>query len=325
MTGQEAITFQVLPVSELPKASIRRRWLAILKIYNCVLPSLTIFFVLMKAELENLAWSPSLGLISFIGVIALMIAMNLRNDYNDHVSGLDRIFEDSSERSIQKGWITAHLAKKLSNAFVLIGAVAGAIAVWKSPLSLIAIAVVVAVVVGGTSLHKIGLQYRMWTEVSAFLLLGPLLSIGYALAIRISPDPEIIFIGVLTGWYAVFQLHLKNFARLMVSHQLKLANSVTLLGFERAKFLLWIWWSFFYVLLLVFHICFSPTVWTFGFLLVGSGLSLVFFRQLWSIRSPVGSNLRSGILNLRRLGYVFIAFWILENVGYLLVREFGAN
>jgi len=321
-TEAEKVTFQIVPVGEIRTPSFFPKWALILKLNNFILVFLPIFLILTKCTLDDVVFDPILAVLSGFGAFSLHAAVNLRNDYLDHLSGLDRIYSESG-KAIQKGWLTAAEAKKLSNIFIGIGFLLGAPSVFFYPELLLVIAVLLVMGFTGMQSYRFGLKYRLWTEITAFFLLGPFLAVGYQMSIGAGFDLETIFLGFITGWFAVFILHLKNFNQIMVNNQAGFVNSITILGFEKSKYLILFWWVGLILSLFLYHLIYALTEWLAAFSVGAVGLSFFVFQSVRKIQSPVASNFKTMLMNLHRLVVILMLLWVIEFVTLIAVIEFG--
>ncbi len=175
----------------------------------------------------------------------------------------------------------------------------------------------------GMQSYRFGLKYRLWTEVTAYLLLGPFLTIGYQMSIGAGFDFETIILGMISGWFAVFILHLKNFHHIMVNNQAGFLNSITILGFEKAKYLISFWWTGLALVLIAYHAFYSTKEWLAIFVVASLILSYFVFQSIRRIQSPVSSDFKIMLTNLHRLAIILMSFWVIEFVVLTAVIEFG--
>jgi len=321
-TEAETVTFQILNKDEIMTPNFLKKWAQILKLNNFILVFLPVFLVLAKCTLDDIAYDPLLALFSGFGAFALHAAVNLRNDYLDHLSGLDRIHPQSESKSIQKGWITANQVKFFSNLFIGIGFLFGLPSVLFFPeLIFIVFALLVLGFIGIQS-YRFGLKYRLWTEVTSYLLLGPFLTIGFQMSIGAHYDLETILIGLITGWFAVFVLHLKNFTQIMINNQAGFFNSITFLGFEKSKYLISFWWLGLIFALNIYHIFYSTLEWQVVFILISLVLTFKVYQAVLRIKSPVNSDFKLMLTNLHRLAVILMSVWVIEFVIFIAVIEF---
>lgn len=320
-TEMEQVTFVVVDVNSIGQQPIWYKWAHILKLKNLLWLVFPMFLITVKNLMDGNLKEPNLAVLSFLGAIFLHAAASLRNDYLDHIRGLDRIHPKSGSRAIQKGWITANQVKNISWIFALAGIAFGVPAVLQFTELLIMIVTLAVVALFGMSSYSMGLKYRRWSEITVFLLLGPLLTLGYQVACGAGLDWEALCLGVTTGWFAVFYLHLKNFEELVVHSQAQFNNTITWLGFEKSKKLLAIWWMVFLGLFNSYHFVFGSLYWAWFLGLCSVVSSVSFLVSLKDLESPVGSGMTSVVHQARYMAIFMMSFWFLENIWYLWVNK----
>ena len=320
-TDSETVTFKIVPISQIQVPPFFKKWTQILKIKSFILFAFPILLLLFKDYLDQANFDLQLGLFSAFGAAFLFAAINLRNDYRDHLSGLDRVHPESGSRAIQNGWLTALQIKKLSVLFAGLGVLLALPSLFNFPQLFFLVAVVTIIAGIGMSNYRMGLKYRWWTEVAAFLLLGPLLTIGYQLSIGVALDQEVVGIGLISGWLAVYFVHLKNFEAIMVNDQAGFSNSIHVLGFEKSKILIFIWWIVFIFAVDVYHWIYSARNWTYSFVFITLGMSWILRKKMQTMKSPVSSNFQTTLRQLRKLAVILLCIWSIEILSYLLVIE----
>lgn len=313
-TASEQVTFQVFPVQTVKKPWWGLHWLQILKVRNFLLVAFPIFLVFIKGAVEGPLPDPITGVLSSFGALCLMAAVNLRNDYLDHLSGLDRLHPQSESHAIQKGWVTAAQVRFWSYVYLFLGMLFGLRSVLLYPKIILLVSFFALVGILGMTSFQMGLKYRRWSEWAVFLLLGPFLTLGIHFSLGYSFDRQILWMGTLTGWMAAFYLHLKNFDQLMVNNQAQFENTMTWLGFEKGRRWLIAWWFLFVVLFQVYQFNYGNLFWQFIFLAAGLLVTLPFFKVGRSLMSPLGSQMK--VFNtIGNKGLLFLmGLWILQGL-----------
>ena len=322
-TANEVVTFEVLPVTEITLPGFLKRWSHILKVRNWALVALPMVMVLMKVKMDQVSFDSYLAVLNCLGTFFLLSALNLRNDFQDHFWGLDRVHPATQLGPIQKGWISALSVRRLSRIFLVLGCLLGLPSLLIFPQSLIVILGFALLLMMTTGLHQLGMRYRWGTELASFLLPGPLLTLGFQISIGAGWDLEALWMGLFTGGLALFLLYLRNFELLMVNSQANFLNTVTRLGFERSQKLLIVVWSIWSLAFAVFHWVYAIGLWRWalpGILLLAAHRMQ---QNLKLAQSPAGSSLSQAVLNCRKLAWVVIAVWLVEQMSYLLVVEIG--
>lgn len=316
-TDSEQVTFRLIPVLGIKKPFWGFHWLQILKVRNFVLMGFPVFLILLKNEIHHQIGDPLTAGLSALGALCLMTALNLRNDYIDHLSGLDRVHPQSGSRAIQKGWVTAREVLKWSYFYMVLGFFLGLRALILYNEVLILLAIFAGLGILGITSYKMGFKYRKWSEWTTFWLLGPFLTLGIQLSTGAGFNFESLFLGIITGWIAVFYIHLKNFEQLLVNGQAQFQNTMTWLGFEKGKQFLALWWILFFIIQTSYHHFYSPLLWRLIFTLVTALMTFPFVIQLNALKSSVGSGSRDLYQQGRKMIYVVIGLWLLQQLWYL--------
>lgn len=317
-TDREEVVFKVLELREIALPPFFRRWAAIFKLHHLLWAMVPIFLILTKSWVDEDPIDLGLALASIAGVTALLIGGNLFNDYWDHMSGVDRVHPQSSDRALQQGWVTAQATRFWAFVFLIVGIVCGLPAIFARVelLPFVAISAAGILVYGVFSWR--GFKYRWGTELAMFWLLGPLLAIGFQSAATGAWDLETFLIGWLMGWLLVFALHLKNFEHLLVNAQVGFSNTMAALGFERAKSVLEIWWVLFAVQFVIYHLSYTPSLWAWSSL-IPALLSVKFLRRLRALATPAGSHITAVVAMGRLCLWSAVAVWLLSGLFYFLM------
>jgi 1,4-dihydroxy-2-naphthoate octaprenyltransferase len=313
---QETVTFEIKSLSEIKKPSLPILLLYLLKVRAFILVLFPMYLVLVKNTADGAIRDPLVVLFSTLGILSAYIAVNLRNDYTDHMKGLDRINPQAGSRVIQKGWMTASQVKSWASFFVVLALMFAAAVIFAFPAVVGVVILTFLVGVWAQFLKKGSFKYQKGGEFFVFLLLGPLLTTGYHISIAGAWDLESLFLGVIWGWLVVFLQHIKNFEFIMINSQARFHNTVTWLGFDKSKTLLKVWWLSFLTMFIFYHLRYAGNFWTWFLGATLAFSAFPFFISINQLQSPVGSDL----VRVRRRGYnlvlLTIFLWALENIWY---------
>lgn len=317
-SASETVTFKIVPLSEV----VRPSWIVValksLKVRSFLLLLVPLFLVLTKNVVDHTVRDSLTTIIATVGLVFAFISANLRNDFMDHVKGVDRIIANSGSRSIQNGWLTAMQVKNYSSFFLLLAGLSSLPVVFAFPHVAAVIALAVAVGMWAQFKRKNSFKYQIGGEIALFLLLGPLLTVGYQLSMGADLDPEVFWLGCLWGWGVLFIVHLRNFTNILPSSQAGFKNTVNWLGFDNARRLLAFWWIAFIGGNLAYHYIFAGTYWGFYLSVAVLLVSVSFVGKLKSTSSPVGSELRQVSKHGLTLFLIIIGLWVFECLWYLI-------
>jgi 1,4-dihydroxy-2-naphthoate octaprenyltransferase len=312
----ETVTFEIKSISEIEMPSLPVLLLYLLKVRALILVLFPMYLILVKNTADKTILDPVVVLLSTLGILCTYIAVNLRNDFTDHIKGLDRINPKAGSRVIQKGWMTAAQVKSWANFFVGLALGAASLVIFAFPVVVGVVLLTFLVGIWAQFLKKGSFKYQRGGEVFVFLLLGPFLTTGYHISIAGSWDLESLFLGVIWGWLVVFLQHIKNFEFIIINSQAGFHNTVTWLGFDKAKTMLKWWWLIFLSMFIAYHIEYAGSFWTWFLGGVLAFSAFPFFIGINNLQSPAGSDL----VRVRKRGYnlvlVTIFLWALENIWY---------
>ena len=317
-SAAETVTFRVLPLKEIQRPSSLSVILQAFKVRNFLLIMVPLFLIFTKNMADSTLRDPMSAAIATLGVLLGFLAVNLRNDYMDHMKGVDRVLEKSGSRAIQNGWVTAAQVRSLSTILLLSSLLCALPIVIAYPA--VALVIVLSLIVGLWAQFKKrhSFKYQIGGELALFLLLGPLLTVGYQLAMGGPLDRESFWLGAVWGWLVLFVVHLKNFSNILPSSQAGFSNTINWLGFDKARRLLAVWWGLFMVFNLLYHLIYAGIFWGFYLSLALAVWSGTFIYRLKNLSSPVGSELRTVYRSGFQLYLLTIGLWVFECLWYLV-------
>lgn len=316
-SASETVTFRVMPMRSIVRPSFLIVLLQTFKVRSFLLILIPLFLVVTKNIADRTMYDPWAAIIATVGVLFAFIAVNLRNDYMDHMKGVDRVVQRSGSRAIQNGWVTAAQVKAYSNVFLFFAIVTGIPIALVYPQVALVIGVGLLIGLWAQFQKQNSFKYQIGGELALFVMLGPLLTVGYQLSMGAPFDQESIWIGCVWGWLVLFVVHLRNFANIFSSAQAGFKNTVTWLGFDKTRGLLAYWWVLFLLFNLIYHILFAGVYWGVYLALALGFLSIGFILKLKNISSPIGSEQRALFRSGFRLFLLTIGLWLFECLWYL--------
>ena len=235
-TASEQVTFEIKSNEETGTPSALKVIWLLIRPHTLILslgPMLaTLFFCIAR----GLVPSGPIAISSLLGVLLFHVAINLFNDYGDHIKGQDRLRVSGGSRVIQRGWARAINVKRAAWACLVAAALCGlpSIVLHFAPVAIVA---GLALLVGlEFAFQKLRLKYRGWAEIMAFLLTGPFLTSGYAWAItgsnRLGPQA---WLGCVFGAISLMYFHSANFENIMTDSQAGISTWATRTGFESSQ------------------------------------------------------------------------------------------
>ncbi len=306
-TAKEEVTFSIVPISEIQHpgwwtvafwSSRPASWcLSLGPVLTCCL-----FASSLNFQLDS-----RLALSALAGIIFFHSGINFLDDYFDHCKGRDRVNVRGGSRVIQNGYVRARSMRNAGFGFVGLAILLGLPVVLASPSQIWLIALTTLAAGLGLSWERLNLKRRGLSEVTTFLIAGPLLTSGFSWAASGSWSADFFWLGIPFGFAAVLYYHLKNLENIMVDSQAGIRTLAVRLGFDRAKKFCFLLMGLASLSLLFFVIMvgrgFGPII---IFVLTFQLLAIIpVAHQLGRIISPLSSDL----LELRRRG--LRAHWLM--------------
>lgn len=225
-------------------------------------------------------------------------AVFCRNDFVDHMRGVDRLNEKAGSQVIQKGWLKAVTVKKLYVVFLAVAlSLALPVFATKPELSLLAVVVAFLGVLGHSHLRW-GFGHWLMGDLAAFLCLGPLLVLGMSWALVGAISPEVLGLGVYFGLLAFLYIQARHVMSMVIDDEAGLVTMPVRWGFDRAK---WVMSALLATLALALF-GFSWLSWLGSFWIVTIKTALILWlairaimlaKKIKSISSPLSSALYS--------------------------------
>ena len=234
---REEVTFEIVASESLEKPSVFKVAALLLRPATLALslgPMLaTLFFCLAQGWTVN----PAIVASSLVGVLLFHAAVNLFNDYGDHMRGQDRIraLAAGATRAIQKGWVRAVSVKRAAWTLTVLAAACGlpAIVLHFAPVAIVAgLALLWALEL---AFQRLRLKYHGWAEIMAFALTGPLLTSGFAWAASSQVSFGAAALGCVFGSITLMYFHSSNFENIMADAQAGVRTWATRSGFDASQ------------------------------------------------------------------------------------------
>jgi 1,4-dihydroxy-2-naphthoate octaprenyltransferase len=234
-SASEQVTFEIRAVSGIQRPSLVKTTVQLMRLPSLVFSVSPMMAVLFYCRAHGIEIHSGIAISSFVGILLFHVAVNLLNDYGDHMKGQDRLRPHGGSRAIQNGWVRAKTLR--STAWVLLGL---AFLCGLPPVILhfqpVFIAAGLAFLVAlEFAFQRFRLKARGWAEFLAFLLTGPLLTGGYAWAISGTASLREFFLGAIFGSISLLFYHSANFENIMSDSQAGAVTWATRAGFDASK------------------------------------------------------------------------------------------
>lgn len=313
----ESITFELKPIAEVACPGWLQLVVHTIKLKTFLLILVPLFFILVKNLIAGTIMDPlSLGF-AFVAMSFIFAGLNMQNDIADHLSGFDRVNLSYGTKPIVLGWVSAHQLSIFSWLCIGFGIVLALPVFLLQPRILPLIGVTLPLILAGQFFKRNWYKEKEIGELILFLLMGTGVSAGFQLSLGMPIDMQIILFGVFWGSVVLFLVHVNNFSHLLTTTQAGIKNSLTALGFDRAKIFLAGWWAVCLILWTWFHIQFAMGIWKWLGVIFLVAISIPWFLKLLKVPSPLGSDLS----HMRRKSYTnflaMVAIFFIEQLWYV--------
>jgi 1,4-dihydroxy-2-naphthoate octaprenyltransferase len=172
-----------------------------------------------------------------MGVLFLQVAVNVFNDVEDYFKLIDLPGSLGGSGVIQSAWFNAKQMQTIAWGALCLACVCGLPAVLKYPVHISVIALIAGIGVIGYSGKPFRFKYRALGDLLVFLLCGPALTMGIAIAATGNVHPLVIILGGYFGFIACGILNANNLNDIRVDVASGSKTLASVLGFNRARWL----------------------------------------------------------------------------------------
>lgn len=317
-TSDESITFEIKNKAEIKKPTLFKFVNSLIKLRSFIIMWFPFYFVGISHMSD-----PTFNWISFlfaaVAATFLFSGLNIRNDVNDHISGYDRVNIDTVKKPIHRGWISAQKASTVS---IILFVVAGLISLPSfiyNPELLVILLIAALLFLLGRLIKNNSYKNQHFGEFILFVLVGPALSTGVQLSSATAFNFEYTWFGIVWGLGVVYLIQINNFTHIMTSAQHGIRNTMTKLGFDLSQKFLILWWCIFLVFWFFYQALYRHNVtgWVGSAVLVV--FSILFFKNLLNIKSPMGSGLKKIKTKAHGLFLIVVITLFLQGLEHLEV------
>jgi 1,4-dihydroxy-2-naphthoate polyprenyltransferase len=242
--GADALEFELVDPAALVRPSAVALWMQTVRAVSLTAtftPCLAVLlFGLGRGWGAHWAWV----ICSWVGVVALQIAVNLLNDIEDYRKLIDLPGSLGGGGAIQQGWLSVRQIRHVAYAGLTIGMILGIPALTVSPQVMLAVGLIAGIGTIGYSGRPFGFKYKALGDVAVLALCGPGLTVGFATAAfgesfaEVWKDPGIWAIGWMLGLAACSILHTNNLQDMTLDRSRGATTVATLLGDRGGRVLL---------------------------------------------------------------------------------------
>jgi 1,4-dihydroxy-2-naphthoate octaprenyltransferase len=244
-TPESLVVFEYLDSSAVRPRGIKP-WLQAIRAFSLTATFTPCLAILMLLIYEREPFKLLEAITAALGVLGLQVAINVFNDIEDYRRLIDLPGTLGGSGMIQNGWWTPLELRTLAWSGLIFGGLLGVISVIREPMTLIPIAVLGAAGVLLYSAKQFGLKYIALGDLAVFVLCGPALTAGYALAISASVDSSVgshggaaLWLGSFFGFLAMALLHVNNVQDMGLDQKRGVRTLAIQLGFRNSLRLLY--------------------------------------------------------------------------------------
>jgi len=236
----EEVTFEVLVKKDISRPNFLLVLLKLLRPQTLTFSVGSMVVSFVAAQRMKIPLDFWLSILTIFAVLFFHAAINLLNDYYDHIKGHDRINPNGGSRAIQKAWIPAYQVQRLGFAFFALAVICGVPVLIQHSSLVVVLATLSALAGIEFSTHKLGLKNLGWGEYLVFLLTGPLLTCGFVWATSAYFLWQMLLLGCLFGFVSLLFYHFANIENIFLDSQVHRKTWAVHLGIDRAKKFLWV-------------------------------------------------------------------------------------
>lgn len=277
-SDDEKVTFQVLHQNEISRPPMTKILSQVLRVDLLTLtltPAICVAYSYWSEASRSLTW------LALVSLAFLHGAVFCRNDFIDHMQGVDLLNEKGGSQVIQRGWMRAVSVKKLYWSFMA-AAILFAIPVLIARPELLLLCGLVAL------LGVFGYSHLRWAkgnwllgDLSVWLCLGPLICLGMNWVINAEWSNAAFWIGAYFGTLALAYVEIRHTISMVIDDAAELNTMPTQLGFDHAKT----------SIVILFLAAGLIAVWAGGIMPALVGLNFWLALKTFHLASPLSSNL----------------------------------
>ncbi len=297
----EEVTFEIIQAKEITSRFVYLGFVGPKKLLFVLFP---VFYFALLGWNKPILVSPELECIIF-GLILSILAVQIKVDIQDFISGYDRIRGDKGQKVLSKGWKTV---AQLERDFKIVSTIAFSLAIVPlifEPIRILSLGLALFLFFIG---YKLGVsrRNRLNRDLALALIAGP------CLAYWIIPQPSSLLFGIVWGFFVFFALQLEHFQHYFAQTQAGEKNLLTLRSFDQAPQILWAVWALCLIVYAIMRFLTAHLAWWGGSMMILIVLSFMWRRSLFKLQSPAGSEIDKIVLAGNQLYYTFISLWVAE-------------
>lgn len=315
------MTFEIVVATPVGFFQNLMLYFNVLKRQDFILVFFPLILIMLKNFSADLLPEPLALMLVFFGLVSFVMSLRFRNQYLDHMRGVDRLSLSGSKNPLLRGQLRAYKMNRVSIVLLLF-AVASVLPILYFNLALFVI-VVPALLLGlyAQYFNVSAFKEKTAGEVLVFILFGPFLTSGLEMSLYGRVFGTTMWMGFILGMSTMFLLNLKVFSNIMYLTQLQSQNTLVKMGFDRAKLYLLLQW----ILTLGSFAVVGFVSAELGVALVALALVVLiliyYLRFFKSCQSPTGSEIQIFRARMTESVYLVYVLWLGIYLWQIFVRK----
>lgn len=232
---RERVTFALMAPELIarPRGWVRVGLALRLELLPLTLAPLLVSLVAILSSGGEVPWWKALC--ALLSLTALHAATFSRNDFEDHLQGLDRIQRQRGSQVIQKGWLSALEVRNLSWATLALSVLLVLPLLWPFSVSVALLLGLGLAAVLGFSFKGRGFKNQGAGDFVVGLCMGPLLTLGVGQLFAHNESLWLASVGLPLGLGAVIVFQMRQLETILAEKQSRVGTLMSRMGFDRAK------------------------------------------------------------------------------------------
>lgn len=230
------ILFRTLSPETIPGRGSFAAWMTGLRVFSLTATTAPFMMIMIYGLYKGWSLNPLNAFTAVLAIICLQLAINLLNDYEDHIKLIDLPGTFGGSGVLQSGKLSPQDVRFA--AFLCIG-LASLLAIpslLNHPKMTLGIGMLGLLGVLGYSSRPLDLKYKALGDLTVFILCGPALALGYSTVMFGNSDVGVCLVGVSAGAAAAVILHANNIADIVVDTRSGAKTLASCIGFRNSQF-----------------------------------------------------------------------------------------
>ncbi|MBX9768939.1 MAG: prenyltransferase, partial [Bdellovibrionales bacterium] len=232
---EDEILFKCAPVETVPGRNSISAWLSSFRAISLTATGAPFFMVLFYGLGKSWSGNLGIGFLSLISVLGFQIAINLLNDFEDHVRLVDLPGTFGGAGVIQRGLLSPIHVRNAAFAFLGLSFLFAIPCLIEHPKLTASLGLLGLLGVLGYSGKPFDFKYKALGDLVVFILCGPALTTGFSWMLFGKVDSGIFLVGISMGAAATGILHANNMADIVPDTRAGAKTLASVLGFHRSR------------------------------------------------------------------------------------------